>query len=75
MTAIAYAANTLPSVRAADATLQLGSGTGLYTTGLIRTGRDPHCGHGTGLFTTGLQSEPQAGPMATAGISGLFTAG
>ena len=56
MTAIAYAENTLPSSRAADASMQLGGGTGLYTTGLIRTGRDPHCGHGTGLFTTGLQS-------------------
>jgi hypothetical protein len=75
MTAIAYAENTLPSNRAADASMQLGGGTGLYTTGLIRTGRDPHCGHGTGLFTTGLQSELQADPMATRGISGLFTAG
>jgi hypothetical protein len=75
MTAVAYAENTLPSSRTADASLQLGGGTGLYTTGLIRTGRDPHCGHGTGLFTTGLQSELQADPMATRGISGLFTAG
>tara|TARA_R110000823_G_scaffold41019_2_gene108278 strand:+ start:223 stop:450 length:228 start_codon:yes stop_codon:yes gene_type:complete len=75
MTAIAYAENTRPSSRAADASMQLGGGTGLYTTGLIRTGRDPHCGHGTGLFTTGLQSELQADPMATRGISGLFTAG
>ena len=75
MTAIAYAENTLPSSRAADASMQLGGGTGLYTTGLIRTERDPHCGHGTGLFTTGLQSELQAAPMTPRGVSGLFTAG
>jgi hypothetical protein len=75
MTAIAYVETASTNVHAASASLHQGAGTGLYTTGSISAGQDPHCGHGTGLFTTGSQSGPQAGDMATGGLTGLFTTG